>query len=166
MDFERAAGFPSQDNRLPTVQSRPKELSEWFKIGRKTSGSGWINFCSGNPEEFGEGWKMWWSNMQASTHQQGIAGTSSKGASIDWGALQKPGASGMFLILVTLLWWRARLGEDSAADSPSLLRWKESVKDVTRVLGCLKSSYHEMGGKEGPGEISKEQGRVSRRKRK
>jgi hypothetical protein len=45
----------------------------------------------------------------------------------------------MFLVVVTLLWWRARLGDN--AEVASLLSWQVSVKDVILVLGCLKDSY-------------------------
>ena len=59
VDFEKAAGFSSQDNRLPVSKFRPKELSDWFKSGRKTSGSGWTNFCIGDPSSFGFTWREW-----------------------------------------------------------------------------------------------------------
>lgn len=45
----------------------------------------------------------------------------------------------MFLVLLPLLWWRARLGDD--VGDVDLLGWKESVKDVTKVLECLKGMY-------------------------
>jgi len=74
-------------------------------------------------------------------HRQGANNTQDV---VDWNALQKPGPSGMFLVLVPLLWWRVRLG-DNVGDA-DLLSWNESVKDVTRVLGCLKGMYDGASG--------------------
>jgi hypothetical protein len=140
VDFEKAAGFSSQDNRLPVAKSRPGEFSDWFKIGRKTSGSGWDGFCSGDANSFGKTWKKWWFDIQPNARKRG--NTLLKAIELDelddWGPLRKSGTNGMFLVLVALLWWRARLGDD--AEATSLLDWQESVEDVTSVLCCLQNS--------------------------
>jgi hypothetical protein len=44
----------------------------------------------------------------------------------------------MFLVVLTLLWWRARL---DGVEATSLLSWKESVNDVIWVFSCLEDSY-------------------------
>lgn len=159
--FEQEAGFSTQDNRLPT-KFRPKEFSEWFKIGRKTSGSGWDGFCNGNPDDFVSGWKLWWSDIQPEARKEGVGGALSKDPDIDWGVLRKPGANGIFLVLVGLLWWRFRLEDDT--DGTTLPVWENSVKDVTWVLGCLKNTYRRTDDNTGTNKITKSAKRGTKRK--
>jgi hypothetical protein len=139
ISFEKAAGFSAQDSRLPAAKSRPQEFSEWFKIGRKTSGAVWEGFCSGDPDRFGSGWRMWWLDIQPKGRKEDVNGALLQDPNIDWTVLQKPGANGMFLVLIALLWWRTRLEGD--VDGTSLPIWEDSVKDVTWVLGCLEHAY-------------------------
>lgn len=132
---------------MPT-ELRPKELGEWFKIGRKTSGSGWTNLCAGDPDSLGTRWKSWWSNLQPATRKESFGIREER--DLDWSILLKPGPSGIFLVLVALLWWRARLGSNAEADS--LLIWNDSVEDVTWVLCRLRDAYADRGKGTGAGE--------------
>lgn len=161
VDFEKAAGFSSQDNRLPVSKFRPKELSDWFKSGRKTSGSGWTNFCIGDPSSFGFTWREWWSDIQPTRRlEMGAAQLGS--TNIDWSPLQKSGSNGIFLVLVTLVGWRARLEDDT--NNASFVSWEESVKDVTRVLGLLKEGCGQDVSMKGSSQVSKSTQRGQKRK--
>jgi hypothetical protein len=129
--FERAAGFVEYDTRLPTSSSRPVEIKNWFGASRKTSGSVWDALGTGESAGFGKRWWQWWEDIQPGGRiRDESGGTLSRPADIDWEPLFKPGASGVHLVLVGLVWWKQRL---IAADES----WLHAVADVTWVLECL-----------------------------
>jgi len=84
LTFEKAAKSTTKDNCLPVVKSRPQELGKWFKIGRKTTGSAWDNFCAGDADDFGKRWKVWWNDIQPETRKRGEDVNMDN---IDWRAL-------------------------------------------------------------------------------
>jgi hypothetical protein len=61
------------------------------------------------------------------------SGTLLKTTDIDWSPLSKPGGSGMYLVLVCLVWWRQMSGIATTTND-----WLAAVADVTWVLGQLK----------------------------
>ena len=58
---------------------------------------------------------------------------------MDWDTLRKPGGSGVFLVLMVLLWWRLRLMKEE--NPATLAKWEDAATDVTWVLGQLTDSY-------------------------
>jgi hypothetical protein len=138
--FEKAAGFQLQDNRLPASKNRPRQLGEWFKHSRKVSGNAWDSFCDEDPVTFGERWWSWWSDIQPKNRGRDEAGKPSRdGVDIEWDALRKPGGSGVFLVLVVLLWWRLKLTKEGSP--ATMTKWEDAAKDVIWVLGQLADGY-------------------------
>lgn len=141
LEYEKAAGFTLEDSRLPPSRLRPSQVSDWFKNGRKSSGQGWDSCCEGDGDTFGEGWRAWWSDIQPRTRERDGNGALSRNqVDIDWACLCKAGSSGMLLVLVTLSWWRTRLGQAEALSS--LADWEDAVNDVAWVLGYLKDAVN------------------------
>lgn len=143
--FEKTAGFGFQDARLPSLPSRPSQMSEWFKHGRKLSGQVWDGFCAGDPDAFGERWGKWWSDLQPEGRRRNDGGMYLQdNADVDWDCLRKPGGSGFFLILVALVWWREMI-EARGLQPLRTKDWEDSVKDVKWVLDCLINGWKPTG---------------------
>lgn len=141
IEFEKTARFVLQDVRLPSLPSRPSRMGEWFKYGRKLSGQAWDGFCKGDANAFGERWRKWWSDLQPTSRHRDEHGIFLKDTvGVDWDCLRKPGGSGIFLVLVALVWWREMIEAQSLQPSGTK-NWEDAVKDVVWVLGCLTDGW-------------------------
>jgi hypothetical protein len=134
--FERAAGFTAKDTHLPTLALRPPEIQTWFEIWRKMDGPQWDNkLCQGDFKALRESWWSWWGAIQPSGHRVDENQMPSKGSgNCDWNPICKPGSSGIFMVLLVLVWWRKRL---DAGGKGGDKRWEDAVDDVTWVLEHL-----------------------------
>ncbi|KAF7973149.1 hypothetical protein HWV62_15923 [Athelia sp. TMB] len=125
IQFERDADFTSKKFQLPRSDLRPKCLKVWFDEKRPMVGTQWEEHAVGDGTAFGEEWWTWWTSIQPAQTAEGAQ---------DWGRLCKPGPTGIFLVLVTLVWWRKMLGD---ADSPS---WANAVTAVDSALKLSRAS--------------------------
>lgn len=143
--FEKNAGFGLHDMRLPSLASRPSQMGEWFKYGRKLSGQVWEGFCKGDADAFGERWGKWWSDLQPEgRHRDGCGVFLKDNVDVNWRCLRKPGGNGVFLILVALVWWREMI--DAQGLQPSRTKnWEDSVEDVKWALTCLTDGWESTG---------------------
>ncbi|KAJ7459207.1 hypothetical protein FB451DRAFT_1405848 [Mycena latifolia] len=103
--LDRAYGFKTSTIALPTA-SRPAEVGEWIKYRRSTTREIKI-------KDFEAFRALWWK----------------------WGALVHPGANGMGIVLLPLVWWRQAEQGDVASDS-----WLHAVRDVAWALKSLLSA--------------------------
>jgi hypothetical protein len=131
VEFERAAGFVIKDFYLPNSDLHPTEIKRWFGASCKVSGNVWVALGMGNADNLGRQWCEWWLDLQPPGWTCDQSGTLLKVADIDWSALSKPGSSGMYLMLVCLVWWRQMLEIVTATND-----WLAT--DVTWVLEQLK----------------------------
>ena len=144
VEFERANGFTTKDPRLPSSPLRPLEIQSWFETRRKMDGPQWDEkLCTGDAEALGESWWSWWSAIQPS--QRGVDENrmpSKVSGNCDWNSIRKPGGSGIFMVLLVLVWWRKRLGvsENGVGDK----KWRDAVDDATWVLGHLNEVHGNM----------------------
>jgi hypothetical protein len=141
IEFERATGFTAKETRLPTSPLRPPEIQIWFETRRKMNGLQWDEIlCKGDSEALGESWWGWWRAIQPS--QRGVDENqmpSRASGDCEWSSIRKPGGSGIFMVLLVLVWWRKRL--DMSGKGADDKRWRDAVDDVTWVLGHLKEGH-------------------------
>ena len=137
VEFERANGFTTKETRLPSSRLRPLEIQSWFDTRRKMDGPQWDEkLCKGDPEVLGESWWNWWSAIQPSERGADENRVPSKiSGNCDWNSIRKPGGSGIFMVLLVLVWWRKRL--ETSKNGTVDKRWQDAVDDVTWVLGHL-----------------------------
>ncbi|KAF7983599.1 hypothetical protein HWV62_20501 [Athelia sp. TMB] len=129
IQFERNAGFTTKEYRLPASSLRPAAFKAWFAMKRPTSGPSWEELGTGDSLAYGKAWWAWWADMQPPSRQiEGDMAPDTDGSALDWTRLCKPGAYGIMLVLVSLMWWKNMLGE--LVDSS----WTRAVLDVEAVL--------------------------------
>ncbi|KAF7974194.1 hypothetical protein HWV62_13241 [Athelia sp. TMB] len=129
INFERDAGFSTQELRLPSSDLRPLLIKTWFGFKRVVKGDQWEELGTGDGAAFGASWWAWWTDIQPGGRQvEGDTIYGADGSLLDWKRLCKPGPTGIFLVLITLVWWRKMLG---AEDDSS---WRIAVRDVRNVL--------------------------------
>lgn len=106
--------------------SRPIEISQWVAGGRKLEDQPIAT------EGFKQKWWEWWELMQPSGRRQSSSLLDVSKIK-DWRKMQKWGSGGWVLIMLSLLWW-GKASTDNGAD------WSEAVRDVTKVLSCLRET--------------------------
>ncbi|KAF7980032.1 hypothetical protein HWV62_40160 [Athelia sp. TMB] len=116
IEFERAAGFITQELRLPTSSLRPPCFKVWYSQKRAMKGKEWEALGTGSAATFGASWWAWWTDIKP------------QDPASDWKRLYKAGPTGIFLVLVGLVWWKMMVGvgEDSS--------WSTAVLEVRDVL--------------------------------
>ncbi|KAJ7776480.1 hypothetical protein DFH07DRAFT_731905 [Mycena maculata] len=139
-ELERAYGFetsvstdPCLDGtKLTFVHSRalPTEgrraaVAKWTEWGRKPDKPPTVEL-----ESIKADWKKWWVALAPEWHQKNDVGELVQGGQGLWGDLVHPGANGILMVLLVLVWWREK--EESASES-----WLAAVRDVGWVLDEL-----------------------------
>lgn len=123
LDLERQHAFDLKEYRLPASQ-RPIQFKQWITAKRA---SGWIP-ASVDPITFSTSWLAWWAEIQPPGRvQEGGNILSASADGLLWQKLAKTGPSGIFLVLVGLVWWRRLSGTES-------IEWTEAVLDVEWAL--------------------------------
>ncbi|TDL14510.1 hypothetical protein BD410DRAFT_695413, partial [Rickenella mellea] len=91
-------------HRLDTTE-RPEEVSAWLKRGRKLSSIPEFNDIT----EFAAQWRKWWTRLQPAVR---VSSTSAGWpllrptiADIDWSRTRRGGRNGLFVVVLTLVWW-------------------------------------------------------------
>ena len=133
VSFEREAGFNMQELRLPSSELRPPSVKTWYSQKRAMKGNQWEELGTGDGAAFGTSWWAWWTDIQPAGRE--VGGDTMHGADgslIDWRRLCKSGPTGIFVVLITLVWWKMKL---EAEDDSS---WKTAMRDVQNVLERLR----------------------------
>ncbi|KAG6824971.1 hypothetical protein H0H92_005271 [Tricholoma furcatifolium] len=122
IEFERRHGFPNETKRL-SIENRPDEYKQWFKGGRK-----YTNQKTNG--EFPSNWWTWWHDIKTVSSDVDVQPGEEE---VDWDELDIPGTSGMFLLVVGLLWWGEKNQEIGRRyDGPH--SWLAGVREVSRAL--------------------------------
>ncbi|KAJ7808076.1 hypothetical protein B0H14DRAFT_2251185, partial [Mycena olivaceomarginata] len=106
---------------------RPEEVHQWLKNACSTTKKVIVK----SHEKLVKDWWNWWSALAPAWREKDRAGRpkivegSEKG---EWGELIHPGANGMLMVLLPLVWWRE--GEPGNAASEI---WLAAVRDVSWV---------------------------------
>ncbi|KAJ7735419.1 hypothetical protein DFH07DRAFT_753867 [Mycena maculata] len=123
-ELERAYGFETSSRALPT-EGRPAAVAKWTKWGRKPDKPPTVEL-----ESIKADWKKWWVVLAPEWRQKNDVGELVQGGQGPWGDLVHPGANGILMVLLVLVWWCEK--EESASES-----WLAAVRDVGWVLDEL-----------------------------
>lgn len=115
IEFQKRSGFPDASDAYPAA-GRPEEIKGWMKAHRA-----WKEVQVDT--SFGGKVMEWWALLQPA----GPASVSS-----DWTKLRKAGKNGLFLVLLSLVWW----GHSCSRGA----EWFECVGDVTRSIRFMRMS--------------------------
>ena len=110
-----------------SAKGRPEEVHQWLKYGRQFDKSPVIK----NAKDYGIAWLAWWRALQPKWRiGGGILPPAVYSCELcDWGALQKSGKNGLFIVLISMVWW-GRAG--TLTDD-----WKAAITDVKNVMQSM-----------------------------
>ncbi|KAJ7096586.1 hypothetical protein B0H15DRAFT_773995 [Mycena belliarum] len=129
--LERAYGFKTSTIGLPKT-ARPSEVSQWIKFGRSTRRETQVT----SVEKLEAAWWKWWAFLSPEWRMMDQEGRPVTGeGSGEWGILAHPGANGIAMVLLPLLWWRKAEKTGGASES-----WLRAVHDIAWVLKGLLSA--------------------------
>lgn len=132
--FERAQGSGCKPGQLPNSNKRPGLIKKWIALHRPMSGPEWDALGSGDGVAYGELWWTWWMQIQPPGRrvEADFVLARRDAGPITWTRLSKSGSNGMFIVLVSLAWWKMMIGD---ADD----NWRKAITDVTWVLHEMKT---------------------------
>lgn len=124
------ANLLTQAQGLGTV-SRPKEVAEWMKWGRKLNKPPAITDIS----QFSQSWWGWWQGLQPAWRLRDSSNRPLISSMVGdhWGGLVRPGKNGLLLVLLTLAWWK------NVCTELTLFEWEAAVADVSWVVSQMAS---------------------------
>ncbi|KAJ7792516.1 hypothetical protein B0H14DRAFT_2304940, partial [Mycena olivaceomarginata] len=102
--LEKAYAFKTSSANLPSPgKVRPEEVHQWLKNGRSTTKKVTVK----SQEKLASGWWNWWGSLAPAWREKDESGTLKIGeVKGEWGSLVHPGANGMLMVLLPLVWWR------------------------------------------------------------
>ncbi|KZP10427.1 hypothetical protein FIBSPDRAFT_698212, partial [Athelia psychrophila] len=129
VELERQLGFlKSRTNQLSTT-SRPAQIGIWLHNSRPWNG---MPFIGPNVvEDYSISWWLWWRSLQPTWRVVSLSrNLRDSTGEFTWQETRKGSASGFYLVILSLGWWRQGLGEDREAE------WwcGDAMKDVEWVL--------------------------------
>lgn len=135
VEFERSRNFNTKSYILPTSKERPNHYKQWYSLQRPSSGPDWDALGEGDGAAFGSQWWAWWVDIQpAGRCEEGKFTLARRDVGhVNWKRLSKSGPTGLFLVLLGLVWWKMMIGE---ADED----WSKAVVDVTWAIHEMKSN--------------------------
>jgi hypothetical protein len=114
---------------------RPEEMDVWLKSGRKFHA---MPDLTNNAAQFGAAWVEWWSHLQPEWRGKGPVFSTNVPEDASWTELQKGGANGFFLILLSYCWWgSAVLDADGNEIEPTYSQWLKVFRDIEWVLESM-----------------------------
>jgi hypothetical protein len=129
-----ASSGPSTAGRssgLPTA-GRPQAVAWWLGRGRKHPED---EVPVGDINAYSSAWWSWWGVINPrwwgkDQNRQLIAGGHG-----DWDCLRVPGPNSIFIVLMCLVWWFAKV------DAPARTTWLKAVQDVAWVVSKLRDIH-------------------------
>ena len=118
-----------------SVKGHPEEIHQWLKYGRQFDKPPLIE----HSKDYGIAWLAWWRSLQPKWRiGDGILPPAVYSCeSLDWGALQKSGKNGLFIMLMGMVWW--------GRSGPLTVDWRAAVTDVKRVLQSMAGAGNKRG---------------------
>ena len=114
---------------------RPEEVNSWLKYGRKYHA---MPSVDGTVDKFGDTWMKWWAHLQPEWRGGNDGFSTDAPDDADWTELQKGGANGFFLILMSVCWWGAAVLDDNGEEiEPAYSKWLKAIEDVQWVLESM-----------------------------
>ncbi|KAJ7846844.1 hypothetical protein B0H14DRAFT_2357400 [Mycena olivaceomarginata] len=129
--LEEAYGFKSSISLvLPSRAGlRPAEVGQWIKYGRSMTRETQVE----DQGMLKTKWWEWWTSLAPEWRDKDASGRLRIGETTgEWGSLAHPGANGILMVLLPLVWWRRAEGSERATDE-----WVATVRDVGWVLQGL-----------------------------
>ena len=118
-----------QTTRLPS-RERPRVVDDWLKNPTE------IHKVISDPTNYGESWKMWWTECQPPARAEETWPFSREShLNLQWGKLLNGGKYGIFSLLVGLSWWAVSLDPNTSA--PDLA---EAITDLDWAICQLIAS--------------------------
>lgn len=106
---------------LPT-NGRPEEVAEWLRFGRKLGKNPAIT----DEEAYAQRWCVWWASLQPDWRCD-ATGKCVRAGEGPWGILDHPGKNGMFIALLSLMWWKE-------VATSTTEKCHEAIRDVSWVI--------------------------------
>ncbi|KAI0350002.1 hypothetical protein OH77DRAFT_1431488 [Trametes cingulata] len=110
------------------MESRPAEVAEWLRFGRKLD----KNLHIADEASYAHLWVTWWTLLQPDWRKDEHGGLIRAGQG-PWGWLDHPGKNGLFIALLSLMWWK------EVADCTSA-EWQEAVTDIGWVMWQMSTT--------------------------
>lgn len=88
-------------------------------------------------QDFAARWQVWWKDLQPSWRVSSADGALRRDGNGPWDSLAVPGNNGMFLVLITLSWWRTI----ALASRATLAQCDECTRDVLWVLQKMAAAH-------------------------
>ncbi|EIW56589.1 uncharacterized protein TRAVEDRAFT_81082, partial [Trametes versicolor FP-101664 SS1] len=126
--LERAYDFATSVSCGLSAKGRPSEVGDWLRIQRRELDKFPI---IKNESAYMTSWWKWWSGIQPEWRRQAGQGRPAIGGDGDWECLTNPGKNGMFIVLISLVWWREQ------ATAQTLDDWAAAVADVEWVIASM-----------------------------
>jgi hypothetical protein len=121
---------------------RPKEIGIWIKGGRKYDAMPTVAI-----DTYSTAWADWWAYLQPEWRGETypLEVKPPVDSESDWSQLRKGGPNGIFILLLSFLWW------GQTVKSPEDNRtWLEFYVDLDWVMGQLTLDFDEDGLEEEP----------------
>ncbi|KAJ7312914.1 hypothetical protein DFH08DRAFT_717092, partial [Mycena albidolilacea] len=136
--LEETYGLKSSSANLPSPgKVRPEEVHQWLKNARSTTKKVIVK----SHEMLVKDWWNWWSALAPAWREKDGVGRPKIGEENgEWGDLIHPGANGLLMVLLPLVWWREGEPGNAAGED-----WLSAVRDVSwvleRLLSAAKAKY-------------------------
>lgn len=92
---------------------------------------------------FADAWWTWWIALQPDWRVTDADGHLLQEDAGDWQRLRCPGKNGIFLILLSLLWWKQTGSEEC-------VRWQQATADVTWTLRTMVTHFASAAAADSP----------------
>lgn len=114
-----------------SAQHRPEDVSKWMKAGRIVT-----QMPDTTPylDSFAKDWKGWWTSLLPDDHNPDDVGDHEVS---DYSELHKAGPNGLFLHILSLVWWGAGAVDQGET---KMHIWRTAVEEFTVVVKFLNGS--------------------------
>ncbi|KAF7976813.1 hypothetical protein HWV62_5682, partial [Athelia sp. TMB] len=142
VQFEDLMGYPDSKAKKNVLssQNRPQDIHAWIKKHRKVKE---MPDVSVYVDRFGEEWRAWWASLQP---ERDTDGNEARDIA-EYSELQKAGPNGLYLLMLSLVWWGSATLCQSA-EQTSL--WRQSVQEFTDMVNFFNTSMNGAVGSKRP----------------
>ncbi|KAF7984921.1 hypothetical protein HWV62_9823 [Athelia sp. TMB] len=140
VEFEDMMEYPDTLAKKNVLSSerRPNDVHAWVKAHRKPKA---MPDVTDRVDAFAKEWREWWDGLQPMTAQPQSLDARDVA---EYSELQKAGRNGIFLLLVSLVWWG---GAVSDGGEEKMGAWRESVEEFAAVVRFFNSHLKTASGR-------------------
>ncbi|KAF7974575.1 hypothetical protein HWV62_11950 [Athelia sp. TMB] len=159
VEFEDLMDYPDKKgkNHLLSTQGRPHKITKWIKEAHKAKDMPDITISI---DRFGREWQEWWSNLQP-TLDANRQPDDARDISL-YSGLRKAGKNGLFLVIVSLVWWgaaAAHLGEEK------MDIWRVAAEEFRALVKFFNDDLRGSGGRKRVRDSTENESGVHSKKR-